>query len=128
MVNGTRKNPVYALGQSDRELERLSVQAKLFDPLTHQLLRDTGIAPGMRVLDVGSGSGDVSFLADRMRGEVVAGGGGCDAAARRRVVSQTSFKKRRYPAPGYASCVCDGVDLAPRVKACLILAASVCGE
>jgi hypothetical protein len=29
----------------------------------------------MRVLDVGSGSGDVSFLADRMRDEVVAGGG-----------------------------------------------------
>jgi ubiquinone/menaquinone biosynthesis C-methylase UbiE len=40
----------------------------LFDPLTRQLFRDAGIAPVMRVLDVGSASGDVAFLAARMVG------------------------------------------------------------
>src|SRR5262245_46355878 len=68
MATRTRQDPVYALGHSDRELERLGVQAKLFDPLTQQLFSDAGIVPGMRVLDVGSGSGDVSFLAARMVG------------------------------------------------------------
>jgi ubiquinone/menaquinone biosynthesis C-methylase UbiE len=68
MITGGWKDPGYVLGHSDRELERLSVQAKLFDPLTQQLFRDAGIAPGMRVLDVGSGSGDVSFLVGRMVG------------------------------------------------------------
>jgi hypothetical protein len=75
MFTGTRQDLVYALGHSDRELARLGLQARLFDPLTRQLFRDAGIAPGMRVLDVGSGSGDVAFLADRIRDEVVAGGG-----------------------------------------------------
>jgi SAM-dependent methyltransferase len=55
--------PVYALGHSTRELERLSTQGHLLEPLTRQLFRDAGIGPGMRVLDVGSGAGDVAFLA-----------------------------------------------------------------
>jgi hypothetical protein len=55
--------PVYALGHSPRELERLAVQARLVDPITRAFLREAGIAPGMRVLDVGCGAGDVAFLA-----------------------------------------------------------------
>jgi SAM-dependent methyltransferase len=55
--------PVYALGHSTRELERLSTQGRLLEPLTRQLFRNAGIGPGMRVLDVGSGAGDVAFLA-----------------------------------------------------------------
>ena len=46
----------------DRELERLHLQAKLVDPITRQFLNEAGIVPGMRVLDVGSGAGDVAFL------------------------------------------------------------------
>ncbi|HVO80969.1 MAG TPA: class I SAM-dependent methyltransferase [Terriglobales bacterium] len=53
----------YALGHSSRELDRLTFQATVFAPYTRQLLTEAGLAPGMRVLDVGSGSGDVSFLA-----------------------------------------------------------------
>lgn len=52
----------YALGHSDRELDRLGAQARLIDPITRQFFREAGIAPGMRVLDVGSGAGDVAFL------------------------------------------------------------------
>lgn len=53
----------YALGHSSRELDRLSFQGTVFAPFTRQLLADAGVTAGMRVLDVGSGSGDVSFLA-----------------------------------------------------------------
>jgi ubiquinone/menaquinone biosynthesis C-methylase UbiE len=64
----------YVLGHSDRELERLRLQAKLVDPITRQFLAEAGLAPGMRVLDIGSGAGDVSFLAAglvRPAGQVV---------------------------------------------------------
>jgi SAM-dependent methyltransferase len=59
----------YALGHSSRELDRLSFQATVFAPFTRQLFEQAGLAPGMRVLDVGCGSGDVSFLAAELVGE-----------------------------------------------------------
>jgi ubiquinone/menaquinone biosynthesis C-methylase UbiE len=62
-IAGARQDRTYALGHSKRELDRLSVQAVMFEPFTRQLFREAGLAPGMRVLDVGSGSGDVAFLA-----------------------------------------------------------------
>jgi ubiquinone/menaquinone biosynthesis C-methylase UbiE len=52
----------YVLGHSPKELDRLTVQARLIDPITRQFLVEAGVAPGMRVLDVGSGAGDVAFL------------------------------------------------------------------
>jgi SAM-dependent methyltransferase len=58
----------YVLGHSAQELERLMLRARLYDPFTSQVFRDAGLAPGMRVLDVGAGSGDVSFLAARLVG------------------------------------------------------------
>jgi len=53
----------YALGHSSRELDRLTFQGAVFAPHTRHLLTEAGITRGMRVLDVGSGCGDVSFLA-----------------------------------------------------------------
>ena len=58
----------YALGHSERELDRLSMQAHAFDPFTRHLFRDAGLGSGMRVLDVGCGSGDVAFLAAQLVG------------------------------------------------------------
>jgi len=59
----------YVLGHSSRELDRLSFQATVFAPYTRQVLTEAGLTAGMRVLDVGSGSGDVSFLAAELVGE-----------------------------------------------------------
>lgn len=53
----------YALGSSDLEHERLMVQARMLRPWTERFLRAGGLAPGMSVLDLGSGIGDVSMLA-----------------------------------------------------------------
>jgi len=53
----------YALGHSEQELQRLSRQGQAFGPFTRQLFEEAGVSQGMRVLDVGSGSGDVAFLA-----------------------------------------------------------------
>jgi SAM-dependent methyltransferase len=61
-------NPMYILGHSDREIARLRVQAHLLEPVTKQFLRDAGITRGMRVLDIGSGAGDVAFLAAELVG------------------------------------------------------------
>jgi SAM-dependent methyltransferase len=64
----------YALGHSEQELDRLSRQAEIFEPFTRQLLQQAGISRGMRVLDVGCGSGDVTLLASELvgpRGKVI---------------------------------------------------------
>jgi 2-polyprenyl-3-methyl-5-hydroxy-6-metoxy-1,4-benzoquinol methylase len=58
----------YAMGYSQHELERLVFQARLLRPMTERLLRRAGIEPGMRVLDVGSGAGDVAQLAAELVG------------------------------------------------------------
>ena len=64
----------YILGHSEREIARLKAQAAELDPITRRFLREAGIVLGMRVLDVGSGAGDVAFLAGELvgaAGEVV---------------------------------------------------------
>ena len=68
-MNDTGSPPAYVLGHSDRELDRLKAQARLIDPITQRFFREAGIAPGMRVLDVGSGAGDVAFLAADIVGD-----------------------------------------------------------
>src|SRR6266699_385331 len=50
------------------EDERLLAQGRLFDPLTRRLLETVGLAPGMRVLDLGSGAGNVARLAAELVG------------------------------------------------------------
>jgi ubiquinone/menaquinone biosynthesis C-methylase UbiE len=63
----TRQAP-YILGHDGDELDRLIDQARFFGDLTDEVLGRAGIGPGMRVLDVGCGTGDVSFLAARRVG------------------------------------------------------------
>ncbi len=53
----------YVLGNSVHEYERLMLQARLLRPFTEKYFRTAGVSPGMRVLDLGSGMGDVALLA-----------------------------------------------------------------
>ena len=64
-----RPTRTYVFGHSAREIDRLTAQARLIDPITGGFFRDAGIASGMRVLDVGSGAGDVAFLAAGLVGD-----------------------------------------------------------
>jgi ubiquinone/menaquinone biosynthesis C-methylase UbiE len=52
----------YVLGQSIYEQERLMVQARVLRPYTDRFFRAAGLEPGMRVLELGSGVGDVALL------------------------------------------------------------------
>lgn|SRR5215469_10365004 len=53
----------YALGSTDAEHERLIWQGEHLAPHTERLFRESGIGEGQRVLDIGSGVGDVALLA-----------------------------------------------------------------
>jgi ubiquinone/menaquinone biosynthesis C-methylase UbiE len=61
--------PEYALGRTASEYDRLIEQAQVMRPLTERMLHSAGVRPGMHVLDVGCGVGDVSFLVSEIVGE-----------------------------------------------------------
>src|SRR6266516_1064002 len=58
----------YPLGHTDAEHERLIRQAARVAPVTERFFREAGIGLGQRVLDLGSGVGDVAMLAARLVG------------------------------------------------------------
>ena len=61
-------SPQYVLGRSEVESQRLIKQATFLRPSTERVFRKAGIGEGMRVLDLGCGAGDVSFLAAELVG------------------------------------------------------------
>jgi ubiquinone/menaquinone biosynthesis C-methylase UbiE len=76
LANATTANASggYALGYTNFEHERLIRQAARIAPHTERLFREAGIGLGQRVLDLGSGVGDVAMLLARIvgpTGEVV---------------------------------------------------------
>jgi SAM-dependent methyltransferase len=87
----------YPFESSEDERRRLIDQAALVAPLTRRLFEKAGLAPGMRVLDIGSGPGDVALLA---AGFVGPGGGviGVDRDA-----AQVALAQRRAAADRLAN-------------------------
>ena len=59
----------YALGYTPEEQDRLIRQSARVAPWTRRLFRKAGIGPGHRVLDVGSGMGDVSLILSELVGK-----------------------------------------------------------
>ena len=74
MATTTETSTQYALGYSNSEHDRLIRQANRIAPTTERLFREADIRPGHRVLDLGSGMGDVAMLVAKLvgpSGEVV---------------------------------------------------------
>ena len=101
----------YAFRRGRGEYERLIDQAEIFRPLTIRMLRGAGIGAGMRVLDIGCGAGDVSFLVSALVGPtgsvtgVDVDGDAIGVAEQRRAaqhIANVSFRQAdaRYLDPG----------------------------
>jgi len=89
--------PDYPFVSSEHERQRLMKQADLLSEATERLFRKAGIGPGMRVLDVGSGAGDVAILARRLVGETG------EVIGTDRDEAQVAFASRRAQSLGYTN-------------------------
>lgn len=58
----------YVMEFSDEETRRLELLDRVFSPITQRMLGQSGIGPGMRVLDIGTGAGHVAMHAARLVG------------------------------------------------------------
>lgn len=67
-MSNVTPRPDYVLGHSSKELERLDRQGADLAGMTRQALQLAGIGPGMRVLDMGTGTGQVARIAAEMVG------------------------------------------------------------
>src|SRR5260370_7012872 len=60
--------PPVGIGDLENEVRRLELRATLLRDLTEDAVRQAGIERGMRVLDLGCGSGDTSLLIAKLFG------------------------------------------------------------
>lgn len=58
----------YMMGRGESETKRLIRQSGFYGPYTWRLLTEAGLESGMKVLDVGTGAGDVALLAAELVG------------------------------------------------------------
>ena len=75
-------------GIGEDEVTRLEAQGRAIAPATRMIFAEAGIRPGMRVLDLGCGAGDVAFVAADLvgpDGSVVGVDRSADALARARL-------------------------------------------
>jgi ubiquinone/menaquinone biosynthesis C-methylase UbiE len=106
----------YALGHDDVEVQRLLLQGRLYNDYTEHALRLAGLRPGMRVLDVGCGPGDVSFVAARLvgpTGTVL----GVDAAPEMIELARTRAAQQGLSAVHFTRAAIDAIALAEPVDA-----------
>jgi ubiquinone/menaquinone biosynthesis C-methylase UbiE len=62
------REPTYFLVRDDIETQRLIQQSRLLNSCFRWLLPEAGISEGMKVLDVGSGAGDIALMAREIVG------------------------------------------------------------
>ncbi len=60
-MSNRSRDAEYTMGRSKGETERLIKQSQLYEDVTRRFFLRSGIAKGMKVLDVGSGAGDVAL-------------------------------------------------------------------
>lgn len=57
----SNRDATYTLGRTSHETTRLIEQSRIYGESTRRLCKRAGIAEGMRVLEIGSGAGDVAL-------------------------------------------------------------------
>jgi SAM-dependent methyltransferase len=106
----------YVLGHADVEVQRLLLQGRVYDDYTEYALRLAGLRPGMRVLDIGCGPGDVSFIAARLvgpTGTVL----GVDAAPAMIELAGARAIEKNLPTVHFIQTTIDAIDLGEPVDA-----------
>ena len=110
-MGGSDSGYQFGSGIGEDEVARLEIQGRALAPATRMILAEAGIRPGMRVLDLGCGAGDATFVAADLVGPdglVVGVDHSPDALARARVraaqrgLTQVQFVEGDIhdPAPG----------------------------
>lgn len=64
-----KKDATYTLGRTSHETNRLIEQSRIYGKSTRRLCKQAGIAEGMRVLEIGSGAGDVAIMLAELVGK-----------------------------------------------------------
>lgn len=59
---------IYAFSDNENEKKRLEQQSRIIGATTRRMFESAGIVPGMKVLDIGSGVGDVALMLADMVG------------------------------------------------------------
>ena len=67
-MSESKSDATYTMGRTQEEEERLIQQSQLYDAVTRRFFRAAGISSGMKVLDIGSGVGDVALTAAELVG------------------------------------------------------------
>ena len=62
------RDATYTLGRTSHETTRLIEQSRIYGESTRFLCQRAGISKGMRVLEIGSGAGDVAFMLAQLVG------------------------------------------------------------
>jgi SAM-dependent methyltransferase len=110
-MGGSDSGYLVGTGFGEEELNRLEAQGRAVAPATRMIFAEAGIRPGMRVLDLGCGAGDATFVAAELVGPggwVVGVDRSADALARARLraaqrgLAQVQFVEGDIndPAPG----------------------------
>jgi tRNA A58 N-methylase Trm61 len=68
MSTNSKVDATYEMGHPAREEERLQKLGQLLYPSTSHLFEKARMVPGIKVLDVGSGAGDVALLLAKLVG------------------------------------------------------------
>ena len=67
-MSNRKEDATYTMGRTQAETERLMRQSRMYSGLTRRMLTEAGLTNGMRVLDIGSGAGDVALAAAELVG------------------------------------------------------------
>ena len=61
-LHASKSDATYTLGRTSHETNRLIEQSRIYGESTRRLCQRAGISKGMRVLEIGSGAGDVALM------------------------------------------------------------------